>query len=77
MGVFEKELYAIKNTVQLIQIKNAIKDKVTDPQLRWDERMVLYQQVQMINDWIIQLDNKKTNSLELNQSVSLSIKDII
>jgi hypothetical protein len=42
----------------LIEIKNQIKDLVIDSSLRWDERMVLYRQVQFINQRIKEIEGK-------------------
>ena len=59
-GVYD--LTKFKNQIQTITcfhelqlLKESIKDEVMNPLLRWDERMVLYKQVQLINEWISQL----------------------
>lgn len=42
----------------LISMKENLKDRVTDPQLNWKERMKLYRQIQIINEQIDQLFDK-------------------
>ncbi|HJV44923.1 MAG TPA: hypothetical protein VJ824_04265 [Bacillota bacterium] len=55
MEQFMKEIHTISNRRMLEQLKSNIKDQVTDNTLRWDERMVLYKKVQLINQWILEL----------------------
>lgn len=41
--------------IHLVEQKEAIKNLVTDPSLKWQERMSLYTKVRLINERIQQL----------------------
>jgi hypothetical protein len=56
---FIENLHEISELHQLNEMKEQIKNQVMDPTLRWDQRMVLYKQVQLINDWVTYLQTKK------------------
>ncbi|RKD21695.1 hypothetical protein BEP19_13760 [Ammoniphilus oxalaticus] len=55
MKEFMLQIESITSCSQLQSLKESIKDEVIHPQLRWDERMILYKQVQLINERITQL----------------------
>lgn len=53
---FVNSIQSVTNQNELHQLKESIKDQVMNPNLRWDERMVLYKQVQLINEWMTKLE---------------------
>jgi hypothetical protein len=55
MEQFIQEIHAIYNPSTLEELKSHLKDKVTDMSLRWDERMMIYKKVQLINQWLSEL----------------------
>lgn len=55
MSNFCQQIHSITNWHQLNELKENIKNQVTNPTLRWDERMVLYKQVQLINERMAEL----------------------
>lgn len=58
IGIVNKGSFMVDDIPSLITLKNQIKDSVIDPSLRWDERMVLYRQVQFINQRIKEIESK-------------------
>ncbi|RXT05824.1 hypothetical protein [Ammoniphilus sp. CFH 90114] len=52
MDEFQTEIYTISNITALEDIKKIIKDQVVDPTICWQERMLLYRKVQVINERI-------------------------
>ncbi len=55
MSNFYQHIHSITNPDQLNELKESIKNQVVEPNLRWDERMILYKQVQLINERITEL----------------------
>ncbi|WP_164985103.1 hypothetical protein [Ammoniphilus sp. CFH 90114] len=52
------DLFSMRDVYALIKAKEQLKDSILDPALKWDERMVLYQKINDINDRIRQLSNR-------------------
>jgi len=59
---FINKIQSMTNISELQTLKESIKDQVINPRLRWDERMVLYKQVQMINERMSKLDRMSKTS---------------
>ena len=59
---FINRIQSITNYRELQTLKESIKDQVINPRLRWDERMVLYKQVQLINERIAKLNSMSKTS---------------
>lgn len=55
MEEFLAEIYAINRISTLESIKKNIKDQVVDPLLGWQDRIILYRKVQIINEYILHL----------------------
>lgn len=53
-----ERLELITNMLELIDIKEKLKNSVMDPMLNWQERMELYQSIQGINERIQNLNQK-------------------
>ena len=58
IGIVNQCSFMVEDIPSLITLKNQIKDSVIDPSLRWDERMILYRQVQFINQRIKEIESK-------------------
>ncbi len=59
MGSFKSEIDGLKDIGILREKKDRIKESVISPELNWNSRMELYQQVQMINTRIAQLSTQR------------------
>ena len=59
MDSFRNEIDGLKDIGILREKKDKIKESVISPELNWDSRMVLYQQVQLINSRIAQLSTQR------------------
>ena len=59
MEQFLNEIYTIHNINTLQNLKQELKDQVTSPLLSWQDRMVLYRKIQIINEYILQLSTVK------------------
>ncbi len=61
MDSFKNEIDGLKDIGILREKKDRIKESVISPELNWNSRMKLYQQVQMINSRIAQLSQRKSH----------------
>lgn len=52
---FNRKIESIACLEQLHRLKQSIKDEVVNPRLRWDERMLLYERVRLINERVAYL----------------------
>lgn len=59
MDSFKNEIEALHDIGILREKKNRIKDSVVSPDLNWNSRMKLYEQVQMINIRIAHLSTQR------------------
>ncbi|WP_134704075.1 hypothetical protein [Ammoniphilus sp. YIM 78166] len=57
MEEFLAEIYTINQISILESIKKNIKDQVVDPSLGWQDRIILYRKVQIINEYILHLQS--------------------
>ncbi|RXT05860.1 hypothetical protein [Ammoniphilus sp. CFH 90114] len=62
MSSFRNEIEALQDIGTLREKKNRIKDSVVSPDLNWDSRMKLYEQVQLINSRIAYLSTQRKSS---------------
>lgn len=61
MNSFKDEIETLRDIETLLRKKNKIKDSVVSPHLKWDSRMELYEQVQMINSRIAHLKTQNSH----------------
>ncbi len=61
MNSFKNEIETLSDIESLLRKKNKIKDSVVSPHLKWQSRMQLYEQVQMINLRIAHLITQKSH----------------
>lgn len=59
MDSFRNEIEALHDIEILREKKNRIKDSVVSPDLNWNTRMKLYEQVQLINTRIAHLSTQR------------------
>jgi transcriptional regulator CtsR len=58
MQRFQDEIESLYDIGTLTEKKNKIKDSVVNPELSWNTRMMLYQQIQLINVRIEKLSSQ-------------------